>query len=139
MTFPEKSAATMIGALVVASAVYLSLVMTSLRAGTADDLAYQPLLVVATVALAALAAVSHVVLAVRFPRQADEYDERDREIGLRSGRVGGALLAVTVFTGLVLAMFEVPHVVLAHALLGLWVLAEITEAAVTIALYRRGA
>jgi hypothetical protein len=60
-------------------------------------------------------------------------------ITLRSERVGGYVLAVGVFIGLVLAMAEFPHFYIAHALLLAWVLAELTDNVLKVWRYRRGA
>jgi len=46
--------------------------------------------------------------------------------------------ALVILAGLVLAMAEVDAFYIAHALLLGWVLAELTEGAVRIVLYRRG-
>ena len=86
----------------------------------ADEIVYQPLLIVAIVPLVVLAVVSHVAIALANPKEADASDERDRLIALRGERVGGYVLAVGVFGGLVLAM------------------AELVEGATKIGLYRRG-
>jgi hypothetical protein len=59
-------------------------------------------------------------------------------VTLRGERVGGYVLAVGVFGGLVLAMAELAPFYIAHALLLAWVLAELVEGATKIALYRRG-
>jgi hypothetical protein len=73
------------------------------------------------------------------PKEANTQDERDRLIGLRGERIGGYVLALGVFLGIVLAMAELPHFFTAHALLLAWVLAEATDNVVKIVLYRRGA
>jgi hypothetical protein len=57
-------------------------------------------------------------IALANPREADASDERDRLIAPRGERVGGYVLAVGVFAGLVLA--------------------ELVEGATKIVLYRRG-
>ena len=103
-----------------------------------DEIVYQPLLVVAIAPLAILAAVSHVALAVASPKEANAYDERDRLISRRGDQVGGYVLAVGVFTGVVLAMVEASPFYIAHALLLAWVVAEVGGEATRIVLYRRG-
>jgi hypothetical protein len=140
MSFQEKSAIAIIGALVVVYGAYFALVARiSLTSTEAAGIAYKPLLVLSIVPVAVLAAVSHIVLAVRNPKEANAYDERDRLITLRAERLGGYVLAVGVFAAIVLAMFEFRPFYLANALMLTWVLAEITDNAVKIALYRREA
>jgi hypothetical protein len=121
VSFQEKSAIAMTGA-------YFAIVGRWLTVTPADEIVYQPLLIVATVPLVVLAVVSHVAIALANPKEADAYDERDRLIALRGERVGGY----------VLAMAELAPFYIAHALLLAWVLAELGEGATKIVLYRRG-
>ena len=136
MSFQEKSAIAMIGALAVVYGAYFAIVGRWLTVAPADEIVYQPLLIVAIVPLVVLAVVSHLVIALANPREAGAEDERDRLIALRGERVGGYVLALGVFGGL--AMAELPPFYIAHALLLAWVLAELVEGATKIVLYRRG-
>jgi hypothetical protein len=137
--FQEKSAIATIGALVVVYGAYFAIVARWLAVAPAGEIAYQPLLIVAIVPITVLAALSHIVLAVANPKEANAYDERDRLIALRAERVGGYVLAVGVFGAIVLAMAEAPQFFIAHALLLAWIAAQITDEAVKVVLYRRGA
>ena len=139
MSFQEKSAIAMTGALALVYGAYFAIVGRCLTVTPADEIVYQPLLIIAIVPLVVLAVVSHVAIALANPKEADAYDERDRLIALRSERVGGYVLAVGVFGGLVLAMAEFPPFYIAHTLLLALVLAELVEGAIKIVLYRRGA
>jgi hypothetical protein len=138
MSFPEKSAITMIGVLVAVYGGYALVILRWLAVEPAEEIAYQPLMVVAVIPLTVLAAGSHIILAVLDPRGANEYDERDRLITLRSERVACYVLAVAMFCGVTLTMVEVPHFWIAHTLMLLWVLAEIVEGISKVVLYRRG-
>ncbi len=96
-------------------------------------------MIIATVPpLIILAALSHIVLALANPKEANANDEQDRLITLRAERIGGYVLAVGVFAGIVLAMIESPYFYIANALLLAWVLAEITDGITKVVLYRRG-
>jgi hypothetical protein len=139
VSFQEKSVAAMTGALVVVYGAYFAVVARWLATTPADQIVYQPLMIAAVVPLVILAVVSHVILALLNPREAGLEDERDHLIALRGERAGGYVLAVGVFAGLVLAMAEVAPFWIANALLLAWVLAELTEGAVRMVLYRRGA
>ena len=110
----------MTGPLAVVYGAYFAFVGRWLTVTPADEIVYQPLLIVTILPLVVLAVVSHVAIALANPKEADASDERDRLIALRGERVGGYVLAVGVFGGLVLAM------------------AELVEGATKIALYRRG-
>jgi fumarate reductase subunit D len=137
MSFQEKSAIAMTGALIIVYGAYFALVGGWLAAAPPDEIVYQPLMIVAIIPLAILAAVSHIVLALMNPKEADAYDERDRLIALRGERIGGYVLAVVVFVALVLAMGQVHHFYIANGLLLGWVLAELTDNGSKIVLYRR--
>ena len=138
MTFHEKSAITMAGILAVVYGGYFAVMLRWLTDTRAEDIPYQPLMAIAVIPLAVLAALSHIVLAVADPKAANSFDERDRQIALRSERLSGYVLAVGVFASLVLAMAEVPHFFIAHALMLMWVVAQITEEGSKVMLYRRG-
>lgn len=139
MAFEEKSALSMSVVLLVVYGAYFAIVGRMLATMPHDDIPFQPLIIAAVFPLAILAAFSQTVLALFSPRDAMRaHDERDRLIAMRSGNIGGWVLAVTVFTGIVLAMMEASMVVVANALLAGWVLAQLTEYLTTAVLYRRG-
>ncbi|HEX5696859.1 MAG TPA: hypothetical protein VFZ15_10745 [Acidimicrobiia bacterium] len=139
MTFQEKSAIVMTGALLLVYGSYFWVVLRWMSVSPVDEIAYQPLMIVAIVPLVLLATLSHIVLAIINPKEARAYDERDRAITIRAEQISGYVLAVGVFVGLVLAMGEIPHFYIANSLLLAWVLAEITDRVTKIVLYRRGA
>ena len=139
MSFQEKSAIFIVGSLVVVYGAYFALIGRISAVTPAVEIAYKPLLILAVVPLALLVAFSHIVLAILNPKEANAYDERDRLITLRAERLGGYVLAVGVFTGLVLAMIELRSFYIANALLLAWVLAEITDNAAKIVFYRQEA
>ncbi len=138
MAFQEKSSIVMTAILAVVYGVYFTVVGQRMSGAPVDEIVYQPLLIVAVVPLVILAAASHIVLALTNLKEANDHDERDRWISLRGERVGGYVLAVGVFAGLVLAMAEAPYFFVAHALLAGWVLAELSSGGTRILLYRRG-
>lgn len=140
MTFQEKSALTMTSILLLVFAVYFVLVLGPVASSAEREFAFTGLVIGATVVTAVLAATSHVVLALVFRSQASAgADERDRLIALRSERVSGYILAVGMFSGIVLAMMRADAFWIAQVLLGAWVVAEITGGILKLVLYRRGA
>ncbi|MCA1735125.1 MAG: hypothetical protein LC739_03140 [Actinobacteria bacterium] len=138
MSFQEKSAIATLGGLLLVYGAYFAIVGRWMAASPVNEIAYQPLMFIAVVALVILAVVSHILIAVVNPKEADALDERDRLIGLRGERVGGYVLAVGVFAGLVFAMIEVDHFYVAQTLLLSLVLAQASDEASKIVLYRRG-
>ncbi|MFN2486812.1 MAG: hypothetical protein ABR609_09455 [Acidimicrobiia bacterium] len=137
MSFQEKSAIATLGGLLLVYGAYFAIVGRWMAPRPVNEIAYQPLMFIAVVALVILAVVSHILIAVVNPKEADALDERDRLIGLRGERVGGYVLAVGVFAGLVFAMIEVDHFYVAQTLLLSLVLAQASDEASKIVLYRR--
>lgn len=98
----------MTGALAIVYGVYFAVAGRWLATTPVDEIVYQPLMIVAVAPLVIVAAASHIVIALVNPAEANAYDERDRLIVLRGERIGGYVLAVGVFGGLVLAMSASP-------------------------------
>ena len=138
MTFQAKSTAAMLGILTVVYGSYFAIMLSVAGQTPVDQIVYQPVMIVVTVPLVILAILVHIVIAIAAPSEAGVSDERDRIIALRGEALGGLVLGVGVFCGLVLAMFGSHTFWIAHALLGSLVLAEIASAAMMLVLYRRG-
>lgn len=139
MTFPEKSTLTMTALLVLVFGWYFAVVLGPVAGSPARDIAFTAVMIVASVVLAILAAVSHIVLAVVYRKQAHAHDERDRLIDLRSTRIAAYVLAAGVFLGIGLAMARAGGFWIAQALIATLVIAEITDGITKLTLYRRGA
>lgn len=138
MSFQEKSTFLMTLALTLVYGVYFAVIWRWHGAAPVDEIVYQPLMIAAVVPLIILATVGHIIIAVLNPGEAGSEDERDRQIALHGERVGGGMLGVAVFSGIVLAMLDAASFYVAHALMLGWVLAEIVERLTRIVLYRRG-
>lgn len=136
MTFHERSAATTITALVVTFGAYF-LVLIGGVDRRADDFAYKPLLALAVVALIVMMTISHIVLALWTPDEANSLDERDRSISQRADQVGGVMLASVVLLAIGLTIFEAAHVYIANALLLGLVIAQVSSESTKLWLYRR--
>lgn len=136
MTFHERSAITTISALVIVFGAYF-LVLISGVDRSVDDFVYKPLLVVAVVALIGVMAVSHMVLALWTPDEANTLDERDATISQRADQVSGFILGVVVLVVISLTMIETAHVYIANALLLGLVVAQVAGESTKLFLYRR--
>jgi Na+-transporting NADH:ubiquinone oxidoreductase subunit NqrE len=140
MTFEEKSTLTMTLLLLTVFGGYFALALGPVAASPSRQDAAFGLVIGATVVLAILTTVSHIVLALINRKQASaRQDERGRLIALRSERLSGYILAVGMFAGIVLAMLQTETFWIAQALLGAWVLAEVSEGVAKLVLYQRGA
>lgn len=140
MTFQEKSLWLTFAGLVAAFGAYFWLAcVTSLPAPMARNvLPHQGMLfLLATMLLVVFLVAGHVAVAL-FDRR-PETDERDRWIALRGARHGSYVLATGVFLALCTAMWTDGNAIMAHVLLGFWVLAQLVEIGSQLVLYRRGA
>jgi hypothetical protein len=72
-------------------------------------------------------AISHGALAAIAPKSAHEFDERDRLIEAVSNRTGSAVLAGGVCVILFMVLRESSYFSIANAVLGSWVLSELTS------------
>lgn len=139
MSFQEKSNWVMILLIAVVYGTYFTVVLGDIASmPSVRDIAYRGMLIGTAVVLTFLAAGTHIILAVASPRDADKNDERDRSINRFGEYVGGFVLAVTVFVGMGLAMFEIDHFWIANALLAGLVLSELVAGVTKAVLYRRG-
>lgn len=139
MTFQEKSQwVTLLGLLVAFGGYFKSAWQTLLPTPIAADI--QPdqagLFLGATILLVIILVAGHTVIAI-FDGRADT-DERDRLIELKGERYGSFVLAVGVFASLCTAVFTEGNAIMAHVLLGYWVLASVVECLTQIVMYRRG-
>jgi hypothetical protein len=139
MSFREKSAWLMVISLGLASVAYAAIVVSLSNAMGSLLPPLWPFLVVFTVALTVLAAGSHIFIALLAPKDAvAAADERDRAIGARAGAWSGYVFAAGVALSLALYLLARNGDALFYGVFGSWVLAQISEYAFEIALYRRG-
>lgn len=138
MPFREKSAWLMIAALCLASAGYAAIVVN--MSDGLERLAppLLPLILVFTIALAILAAGSHFLIAVLAPKDASApLDERDRAIAARAGAWSGYVFAIGVALALGHYLLVRDGDALFYGVFAAWTLAQVSEYAFQIALYRR--
>ncbi|MEM9609599.1 MAG: hypothetical protein AAGA99_19400 [Actinomycetota bacterium] len=138
MTFPERSAAVTIAALVVVFGAYFAL-LAAIGDARIGGVAYKPLLALAVVALIIVMAGSHIVLALLSVKDANAFDERDRMISQRADQLGAVVLGVSVLSVISLVIVEVEHVYIANALLLGLVVSQLTSESARLWLYRRSA
>lgn len=139
MSFREKSAVVTIGALLLASAVYVVSLVTAAGGGALADVEYRPMVIGLVIVLALLSVGGQIAVALVRPREAQApADERERVISWRASAYGGYVLGVLAFVVLCLALAEVDWFWIANATLGLWVAAELVSSASVLALARRG-
>ena len=136
----EKTTLAMTLLLIVVSGAYFAAVLGPATSVPAQPATFTAAAVTATSVLAILTVTARVVLALMYrPAAVSEHSERDLLVALRAERVSGAVLAVGMFLGIVLAMLQLPVFWIAQSLIAAWVGAEIGKGAVKLVLFRQDA
>jgi hypothetical protein len=137
MPFPERSAWLMIAALGLAGAGYAAIVVSMSNALGRLAPPLLPLIIVFTIVLAILAAGSHILSAVLAPKDVTaSVDERDRAISARAGARSRYVFATGVALGLGYYLVVRDGDALFYAVFAAWTLAQLSEYAFQIMLYR---
>jgi hypothetical protein len=129
-SFREKSAAVSVAAIVL---IYGWATLGVMQAPP-DLAAAFGFLVGTTIMMIIVMTLSHTVIAIL--REPEKEDERDKVIGWRSTRNGYVVTTFGVWGVLALVFAQAPLGVLAYALLGLFVLAELVRFASELVYYR---
>lgn len=139
MSFQEKSLwVSLVGLVLAFGGYFYSAFATMLSTPAAKDVLphHAGLFIAATLVLVVILVAGHVVIAL-LDRRTDA-DERDRSIEQRGGMYGSYVLATGVFLALCTAPVTQGNAVMAHVLLGSWVLAQGVEIVSQLVIYRRG-
>jgi hypothetical protein len=139
MSFHEKTLWVSLAALVIAFGGYFySVYVTAPPMMAGEDLPAEQagLFIAATVVLVVLLVAGQLVIAI-LDRRTDA-DERDTTIERRGARYGSYVLATGAFLALCTAPITQGNAVMAHVLLGAWVLAQAVEIIAQLVIYRRG-
>jgi hypothetical protein len=138
MSSEEKRAWISALLLVVVPVAYLATVLSEVAGTDVAKIAYEgPMLTSIAVGIGA-GIVLAIVAAIASPRDADRTDERDREISRRGDYVGFYVMSIAATVPLIMAMAEVAHFWIAHALYLAFILAALASSVVKIVAYRRG-
>jgi hypothetical protein len=147
MSFEEKSTwITGISQLVV-GIWYLVQILSKAAIEPVATIDYIPELLVLIGASVGLTVVATVVVSVIQAARAaargdstevDRVDERDRSIGRYAGNIGGYVLGVGMIPAMILAVLEVDHFWIAHAILAAFFASELIGATIKLVAYRRG-
>lgn len=138
MSFQEKSAWAMFAIMLTVYGWYFVVLFDRLSDQELREIAYRGMLLVTVLALVFLAIISHIVLAVANPKDAERADVRDREINRLGEYLGGYVLGAAAFVALAMAVLETDHFWIANVILAGMVLSELVSLGARLVLYRRG-
>lgn len=138
MPFEEKRA--WISGLVTAGGYgwYLAVVLERAGGGPLVDVAYQWPLIGATLAAIVASVVAHTAVAIVYPGEVGERDERDAAIHRHGESISRYVLGACAVVPLGLAMLECDHFWIANSIYLAAVLTELSAATLKIVAYRRG-
>lgn len=136
MTFEEKRAWVMLVTSVVAYLVYLVVILG--RDGPLADVSYVGSLVWTVVGAIVANIVVSIVLGVMSPREAQQKDERDREIWRFGDYVGQSFVVIGAVAAMIMAMLELDHFWIANAVYLCFVLSATLGSVAKVIAYRRG-
>lgn len=137
MSFREKSAWTMSGALLLSGAFYVWVVLRATIASGEIAPPFVGVIVVAVLLQIVVAIVGHALAAALRPPEAHApSDERDRAINTRAGHVAGTVLGAGVVLSLGLYLVTEDAHALFHAVLASLLLAQLTEYGLQIRMFR---
>jgi hypothetical protein len=137
MSYREKSAWVMAGTLIVAYGWYLTQVLGQLGGGAVTNIDYQGVALVAGIAVVALAAALHIILAATGSTRSADRTTGVAAIKRYARSAGAAVIAGAAVVAMVLSMIEADHFWIANVILAGLVLAELTASGSEILVYRR--
>ena len=137
MAFRETSAWIMSGALLLCGAFYgLVVVGASMGIGRIAP-PFPPVVVLAVILLIIISVVGHTVAAILNPKDANaRSDEREKAIANRAGHLSGMTLGFGVVASLCVYLFCYDGFLLFHSVAASLFVAQLTEYATQIVLYR---
>jgi hypothetical protein len=135
MAFLEKSNWVVLVVGVPTLLVYLAVVVPQVIGQPIAEVAWVEPMIVAIVAFVVANVLGNIVAAASNPREADQNDERDREINRFGERVGNWLIVVGSITALFLAMARADHFWIANAIFLGGLAGAILSSATKIAAY----
>ena len=138
MAFQEKSNWVVLIVGVPTLLLYLIVVVPQVVSQPLEEVDWVPPMLVAIVGFIVANILGNIVAAISNPREADQSDERDREIDHVGERVGTWLIAAGSFAGLVLAMADADPFWIANVIYLGFVLSAVVGSAAKVVAYRRG-
>ena len=138
MAFEEKSAWIMSIASIGSYLAYLIVVLGRAEQVPLAEVSYVATLLWSIGITVAVIIVGHIAIAIANPKEADQRDERDKQIHRFSEYVGQSFVVIGGIAALVLAMLELRHFWIANAVYLAFVLSGLLSSFTKIVAYRKG-
>jgi len=138
MAFEEKRAWIMLGVSAVAYLIYVALILLRADGAGLASVAYAGTLL-ATIGGAIGASIGlNILIAIASPKEANQVDARDREIGRFGEYIGQSFVIIGGIAALVLSLLKMNHFWIANAIYLAFVLSAIFGSAAKLSAYHRG-
>lgn len=138
MTFDEKNTWVYGVVALVAYCVYVVTVVSRAQGASVVEVAYIAPMLWSIGAAILTTILGNIAVAARWPRDANQRDDRDREIDRFGEHIGQSFLVIGLVAVLVLAMLKVDHFWIANVVYLAFVLSAILGSAAKITAYRGG-
>jgi len=138
MSYQQKSVSAVLAIQLLVYAWYFTHILGQVSELGVEQVEYKVLLMLVIGLTVVLAIVGQIIIAISKPSEAGEVDERDRQIGLLSSRVGGIVLIICVFSVLGLLMSGAQIFWIAQALIASLALSDIVMRVMMLMYYQRG-
>ncbi|MCF6262564.1 MAG: hypothetical protein L3J24_03120 [Xanthomonadales bacterium] len=138
MSYQQKSVSAVLAIQLLVYAWYFTHILSQVSELDIEQVEYKTLLMLMIGLIVVLSIVGQIIIAISKPSEAGEVDERDRQIGLLSSRVGGIVLIICVFSVLGLLMSGAQIFWIAQALIASLALSDIVMRVMMLIYYQRG-
>ena len=138
MTFDEKHTWVYGVIAIVGYGAYVATVLARWNDAPVVEVAYVAPMLWSIGAAVAMAVLGKVLISARWPREANQRDDRDREIDRFGEHVGQSFVVIGLVAALALAMMQIDYFWIANAAYLAFVLSAALASGAKIAAYRGG-
>ena len=138
MSFEEKRVWIYLATALIVPAVYFTVVLSQLPNRDVAEIAYVRPLLIAIAASVILSVLGTIVAAIVAPKDADQKDQRDKDINRYGEYVGFYVISIGFLPALALTLLQFEHFWIANAMYAAYVVNAVTASIVKIGAYRRG-
>jgi C4-dicarboxylate transporter len=138
MSFAEKNTWLSIAITLISYGIYWWVILGQAQGMPITEVAYAGAMLASFGAVIVTSIVSHIVVAMLSPKEADKQDQRDRDINRYGDAIGYYVLSLAILVVLILTMTKVAPFWIANAIHFACILSSLWSSTVKIVAYRRG-
>jgi hypothetical protein len=138
MSYEERGQWVYLAATTIGYGVYLVLLFGSANGAPLPEVDYVPILLWTIAGAVVGSVIGRIVVEIVHARDAQQADERDRDIGRLGEYVGGTILGIGMVGPFILALIEADQFWIANAMYLVFVVASVVGTTIKLIVYRRG-